>query len=124
MAREALAEVVNEVKYSGYIRRQDRMLRKQVHLDALECPPDMDFGAITALSVEAREKLQRFRPETLGQAARIDGVRAGDLAVLSVHVQRARAARHGADAGAGARDHGSTARPPASRRPRGREAGS
>ena len=47
-------------------------------------PGDLDYLELTALSFEAREKLQRIRPATLGQAGRIDGVRAGDLAVLTV----------------------------------------
>jgi len=64
------------------------LLRKQEHLDRLEIPDDFDFAAIGALSGEAREKLARMRPASLGKASRIDGVRAGDLAVLSVHLKR------------------------------------
>jgi tRNA uridine 5-carboxymethylaminomethyl modification enzyme len=86
-------EVVNEIKYSGYIRKQDRLLRNQHHLDELPCPADFDYLGIAAISHEAREKLDRIRPATLGQASRIDGVRAGDLAVLTVHMRRWRAAR-------------------------------
>ena len=53
-------------------------------MDDLEIPTDFNFMAVAALSHESREKLSRMRPATLGQAGRIDGVRAGDLAVLSV----------------------------------------
>jgi tRNA uridine 5-carboxymethylaminomethyl modification enzyme len=48
----------------------------------------MDYKSLTSLSFEAREKLDRIRPATLGQAGRIDGVRAGDLAVLTVYLKK------------------------------------
>ncbi|MFO7653210.1 MAG: tRNA uridine-5-carboxymethylaminomethyl(34) synthesis enzyme MnmG [Candidatus Krumholzibacteriia bacterium] len=88
LEQEARAEVENQIKYSGYIDKLDNELRRQSHLDDLECPPALDYLSIGALSREAREKLDRFRPETVGQASRIDGVRRGDLAVLTVHVRR------------------------------------
>jgi tRNA uridine 5-carboxymethylaminomethyl modification enzyme len=93
-----VAEVVNEIKYAGYIRRQERTLAELAHLDAMEIPADLPYADAAALSGEAREKLARMRPGTLGQASRIDGVRAGDLAVLTVLVRRHRAQRAGAGA--------------------------
>jgi tRNA uridine 5-carboxymethylaminomethyl modification enzyme len=51
-------------------------------------PPDLDYKSLISLSFEAREKLDRIRPATLGQAGRIDGVRAGDLAVLTVYLKK------------------------------------
>jgi tRNA uridine 5-carboxymethylaminomethyl modification enzyme len=87
-------EIENEIKYAGYVRKQERLLRQQQRLEGLVCPRDFDYGTLHALSFEAREKLNRFRPETIAQASRIDGVRAGDLAVLVIHARRhARAAR-------------------------------
>jgi len=85
-----LEQVINEIKYEGYINKQERSLQELAHLDALEVPAHLDYGAVRALSAEAREKLERMRPATLGQASRIDGVRAGDLAVLTVLIRRAR----------------------------------
>jgi len=94
----AWEQVENAVRYDGYIRKHRKLLRGQEHLDNLELPADLDYAAVTALSFEAREKLARVRPATLGQAGRIDGVRAGDLAVLAVVVRRHReAAAAGAD---------------------------
>ncbi len=83
--------VVNDIKYNGYIVKIQRQLAAQAHLDHLEIPSDLQYEELLALSLEAREKLARMRPETLGQASRIDGVRAGDLAVLTVILKRDRA---------------------------------
>ncbi|MHB8078817.1 MAG: tRNA uridine-5-carboxymethylaminomethyl(34) synthesis enzyme MnmG [Candidatus Krumholzibacteriia bacterium] len=77
-----------ELKYEGYIAKQDKMLRQLAHLDAVPLPPALPYLTLTALSFEAREKLNRMRPDTLGQAARIDGVRQSDLAVLAVLLKR------------------------------------
>ncbi len=87
-AAAVLRQIENSVHYEGYISKQERLLRHQSHLDELELPDSLDYTDIIALSFEAREKLQRVRPATLGEASRIDGVRAGDLAVLAVAVKR------------------------------------
>lgn len=81
-------ECVNTLKYSGYIDRQRRFIDAQADLDQLAIPIDFDYGALRALSYESREKLGCMRPATMGQAGRIDGVRAGDLAILTVMVRR------------------------------------
>ena len=89
----AEAQVENGVKYGGYIAKQARLLAHRGNLDARALPADFDYNSMTALSFEAREKLTRIRPATLGQAGRIDGVRAGDLAVLTVFLRRRRGGR-------------------------------
>ena len=68
-------------------------MRNREHLDLFEMPDTLDYKSLTSLSFEAREKLDRIRPATLGQAGRIDGVRAGDLAVLTVYLKKLAAAR-------------------------------
>jgi len=100
-AAAALAQVETSIRYEGYIHKHNKLLRHQGHMDHLELPEDFDYRQMVALSFEAREKLQRVRPATLGQAGRIDGVRAGDLAVLAVLVRRwkAQAATDGGSAG-------------------------
>ncbi|MBU8869743.1 MAG: tRNA uridine-5-carboxymethylaminomethyl(34) synthesis enzyme MnmG [Gemmatimonadales bacterium] len=85
---EALVQIENDIKYRGYIAKQNRLLHNRAHLDNLEIPTDIDYFEIKALSFESREKLSTVRPQTLGQAGRIDGVRAGDLAVLSVYLKK------------------------------------
>ena len=88
LLEDALFQVENDIKYGGYIAKQNRLLHHRAHLDNLEIPIQLDFSTIKALSFEAREKLGSIRPQTLGQAGRIDGVRAGDLAVLSVYLKK------------------------------------
>jgi tRNA uridine 5-carboxymethylaminomethyl modification enzyme len=87
---DILLEVECDLKYEGYIAKQERILRRQAHLDELALPRALDYRTLQAISFEAREKLQRMRPGTLGEASRIDGVRAGDIAVLTVLVRRLR----------------------------------
>ncbi|MBE0567134.1 MAG: tRNA uridine-5-carboxymethylaminomethyl(34) synthesis enzyme MnmG [Krumholzibacteria bacterium] len=94
-AAAAIAQVESSLRYGGYILKHNKLLRNQAHLRNLDLPADLDYLAIGALSHEAREKLARVRPATLSQAGRIDGVRAGDLAVLAVVVRRHRAAAAG-----------------------------
>ena len=78
------------VKYQGYIDRQARDVQALADLEARRIPRDFAYDAVTALSKEAREKLCVKRPETLAQASRIAGVRASDLSILAVYVERAR----------------------------------
>ena len=86
--RAARLEAETSIKYTGYINRQRRLLQEQSHLDDLEIPDDFVYDHLIQISTEAREKLARVRPETIGQASRIDGVRTSDLAILSVLVRR------------------------------------
>ncbi len=88
LVQGALAQVENDIKYDGYIAKHNKLLRHREHLDHLELPLEMNYRDMTALSYEAREKLDRIRPSTLGMAGRIDGVRAGDLAVLTVYMKK------------------------------------
>ncbi len=88
LARQAVTEAACSLRYEGYIARQERLLRRQRDLDEVALPAELDYRGCAALSWEAREKLDRFRPASLGQASRIDGVRAADLAVLTVLVRR------------------------------------
>ena len=77
------------VKYEGYIRRQRREADRFANLDRVRIPGNFSFGH-GALSAEAREKLAKFRPVTLGQASRISGVRTSDLSILMVLLDRKR----------------------------------
>ncbi len=87
-----LEQVQNDIKYEGYINKHNRLLKSRAKLEDYALPVDLDYKAMAALSFEAREKLDRIRPATLGEAERIDGVRAGDLAVLTVMLKKSRKA--------------------------------
>ncbi len=90
---EVAEQVDIEVKYAGYIERQSKQVERMHRLEAWHLPPDIDYENLAGLRFEACQKLTRFRPATLGQASRIDGVTPADMAVLMVHVERARRIR-------------------------------
>ena len=77
-----------DIKYAGYIERQQALALSMRRLDNTVIDARFNFSGITALRQEAREKLSRVRPETLGQAARISGVNPPDVALLALHLKR------------------------------------
>jgi len=81
-----LAEV--NLKYEGYIKKEQEMVDKMNRLEEVRLKDDFDFHALSALSAEAREKLTEIKPRTIGQASRISGVSPSDISVLLVHVGR------------------------------------
>ncbi|HTJ28125.1 MAG TPA: tRNA uridine-5-carboxymethylaminomethyl(34) synthesis enzyme MnmG [Candidatus Limnocylindria bacterium] len=85
---EIAARVEVELKMDGYVRRQQTAIERAARDEAVVVPTDLDYGAIRALSLEGREKLDRTRPRTLGAAARIPGISPADVALLSVHLHR------------------------------------
>jgi len=85
-ARGLLSTVETEVKYRGYISQQERQMERMKHAERRRIPPDFGFAGIPGLSREVRDKLERVRPETLGQAARIPGVTPAAIAVLDVYL--------------------------------------
>ena len=76
-----------EIKYAGYIARQDRMIRDVARHEKTLIPADFEYADLTGLTLEAREKLTRIRPKNLGQAGRIPGVSPSDVAQLSIALQ-------------------------------------
>lgn len=80
------------VKYQGYIRRQRRLAERISGMERVRIPPGFSYS-IDALSAEAKEKLERFRPATIGQASRISGVRNSDLSVLMIFIARSKGRR-------------------------------
>lgn len=84
---EAAADLEIAVKYEGYIAKARRDADRLAAMDARKIPEDMDFDAMSNLSLEARQKLSAVRPETLGQASRISGVNPADIAVLALWLE-------------------------------------
>ena len=83
-SREALSAALVELRYSGYLARQDAAIAEQKRLESRALPPDIDYLSLSALRIEARQKLDKIRPLNLGQASRISGVSPADIAVLIV----------------------------------------
>jgi len=98
VSRETLGELVAPVleqveiaaKYSGYIDRQRDEVDRAAHYEHLQLPHDLDYMQVAALSIEARQKLNRHRPETLGQASRISGITPATISLLLIHLKRGR----------------------------------
>ena len=76
-----------EVKYSGYIRRQLAEVEKLAKLENRKLPSDFDYSKITGLRLEAIAKLNKVKPENIGQASRISGVSPADVSVLLIYFE-------------------------------------
>lgn len=86
--RECVQEAEILIKYDGYITKEYDLAEKLNRLDYVKLPADFDFHSLTSLSYEAREKLNRYRPTTLGQASRISGISPADISVLAIFLGR------------------------------------
>jgi len=82
----AAEQVVYDVKYAGYVARQEVEIARQHRLSEKRIPESFDFASISHLRAEAREKLTRVRPESLAQAGRISGITPADVALLMIHL--------------------------------------
>ena len=78
------------IKYAGYIRRQMKQVEEFSRLEKHALPDNLDYGEVTGLRIEAREKLGRIRPRNFGQASRISGVSPADIAALMVWLENSR----------------------------------
>ena len=83
-----IEQVEIAAKYSGYIDRQRDEVERAAYYENLKLPPDLDYLQIHALSIEVRQKLQKHRPETLGQAGRISGVTPAAISLLLIHLKK------------------------------------
>ena len=86
--RECLEEAEIQIKYDSYIQKEDELADKLRRLENVKLPKDFDFHSIQSLSYESREKLNRYQPETLGQASRISGISPADINVLAIFLGR------------------------------------
>ena len=89
-ADEVIEQAEIALKYAGYIAKQREDVERAAHLEHLPIPEDLDYGRVTALSFEVRQKLARQRPTTLGQASRISGITPAAISLLLVHLKKGR----------------------------------
>jgi tRNA uridine 5-carboxymethylaminomethyl modification enzyme len=88
LAEQVKLQIEVQAKYSGYLKRQrDEIERHQRH-EELRLPQNIDYGEVSGLSNEARQRLRDVRPETLGQAARIPGLTPAAVSLLLVHLKK------------------------------------
>lgn len=87
ISAEATQQVLFDVKYSGYVTRQEQQVEKQKRLTNKRIPETFDFASIGHLRMEAKEKLTRVRPVSLAQASRISGITPADVALLLAHLE-------------------------------------
>jgi tRNA uridine 5-carboxymethylaminomethyl modification enzyme len=85
---EVIEQVEIEAKYAGYLIRQQVQIERARRMEDRPIPSGLDFAAVPHLRAEAREKLARVRPRSIGQASRIAGIGPADLAVLMIHLAR------------------------------------
>ena len=88
LSPEAIEQVTIEAKYAGYIEKQRREVERVKRLEERPIPEDFDYQVPAGLSNEAREKLRRFQPATVGQASRLSGVNPTDISILLVYLEK------------------------------------
>ncbi len=86
--KQVREQVEIQIKYAGYIERQTREVRRQQYYENLRLPANMDYSEVNALSIEVRQKLDKQKPETLGQASRISGVTPAAISLLLIYLKK------------------------------------
>jgi len=88
LALSVIEQVEISAKYAGYIDRQKVDVGRAAHFENLKLPQDLDYMQVAALSIEARQKLNRHKPETLGHASRISGITPATISLLMIHLKK------------------------------------
>ena len=88
LPREIFEQVQIELKYEGYIKRQLAQIKEAERLERQPLPADLDYSKIEVLRLEAREKLNRVKPLSFGQASRISGVNPADISILHIYFEK------------------------------------
>jgi tRNA uridine 5-carboxymethylaminomethyl modification enzyme len=102
LSEEVIQQVEIAIKYAGYIERQEVEVEKFKTLEDKRIPDSFEFSSVPSLRLEARQKLSKIRPTTIGQAARISGVSPADISILMVWLKRCGGAGEGNDLSTGA----------------------
>ncbi len=88
LCEQVVLQLETQARYAGYIERQSREIEKHAKQDALCLPADIDYALVDGLSNEAREKLERARPVTIGQAGRLEGMTPSAVSLLLIHLKK------------------------------------
>ena len=86
---EVWEQVETDLKYEGYIKRQEDSIARAERVESKNIPDRLDYETVRGLRFEARQKFTTIRPATLGQAGRISGITPADIALLTIHLQKA-----------------------------------
>lgn len=89
-SQEVVQEVAFNIKYEGYIKRNQALIDRFYQSENRTIPNAFNYGEIESLSTEGREKLEKIKPESFGQASRISGVSPADLSILLIYLERAK----------------------------------
>jgi len=90
LAQAVIEQVEISIKYSGYIDKQQDEVARASHFEHLRLPDELDYMQVSALSFEARQRLSKQRPETLGQASRMSGITPATISLLLIHLKKGR----------------------------------
>ena len=90
LAGAVIEQVEISIKYAGYIDKQNEEVERAAHYENLRLPDELDYMAVSALSHEVRQKLNKHRPETLGQASRMSGITPAAISLLLIHLKKGR----------------------------------
>lgn len=93
LPEDTAEEVELQVKYENYVRKQEQLVRRTSRLEEMRIPENLDYRDVQHLRTEARQKLLKTQPRTVGQASRVEGVTPADVAILMVYIQKVRALR-------------------------------
>ena len=88
MQEKITPEFPINIKYDGYIRRQLKQVEQFKKMEMKKIPEDLDYEKVGSLRIEARQKLELYRPVSIGQASRISGVSPADISVLLVYLEQ------------------------------------
>lgn len=91
--KEAREQVYIQVKYQGYIKKANEQVERMIKMEDKKVPEDIDYDQINGLASEAKEKLKKIRPLSVGQASRISGVNPADISILLVYIEQGNIAR-------------------------------
>jgi len=88
LTEEEKKEVEIQVKYEGYIKLEEAQVEKFKKLENKKLPKEIDYSKLSGLRIEARQKLNKIKPESVGQASRISGVSPADISVLLIYLEQ------------------------------------